>query len=175
MLFTCRKPTTLWKRWKPILNQSKLLLIFSMSETHYSLKEMETCDSFHSNHLLLEFVGNPLLSERDGNFCFRISQSYKWKLVGNPLLSERDGNQINRHLHQNHLASVGNPLLSERDGNKKGSQAAPRSIVILSETHYSLKEMETFQALPKLFQYFFSRKPTTLWKRWKLISLSNLW
>jgi len=39
---------------------------------------------------------------------------------------------------------VGNPLLSERDGNLTFSVAHAALSGTRSETHYSLKEMETF-------------------------------
>jgi len=45
---------------------------FIMSETHYSLKEMETSVAFVSVHTAAFAVGNPLLSERDGNFIILI-------------------------------------------------------------------------------------------------------
>jgi len=117
---------------------------FIMSETHYSLKEMETLPL--GTHLLgdLALVGNPLLSERDGNFCsFRIS-SYccfcgrkpttlwkRWKLHYTHLL-------LIQYLHL-----VGNPLLSERDGNSSLHVGTSNTNSTVSETHYSLKEMET--------------------------------
>jgi len=50
----------------------------------------------HTNHLIwrqhARFVGNPLLSERDGNLLFRLLTYSIIFIVGNPLLSERDGN-----------------------------------------------------------------------------------
>jgi len=42
------------------------------------------------------------------------------------------------------LINVGNPLLSERDGNNVPVNPSMESLSFLSETHYSLKEMETF-------------------------------
>ena len=67
----------------------------SMSETHYSLKEMET-------HMLHQYS---------------VSQ----------------------------LFVVGNPLLSERDGNCDYVVYVIVVFIVVSETHYSLKEMETVQ------------------------------
>ncbi len=63
------------------------------SETHYSLKEMETPTS-------------------------------------------KTGTDFNK-------SNVGNPLLSERDGNSPKRSKVPWISFIMSETHYSLKEMET--------------------------------
>jgi len=62
------------------------------SETHYSLKEMET--RLGRVHLAKYsyLVGNPLLSERDGNSSSLTQSSILNFFVGNPLLSERDGN-----------------------------------------------------------------------------------
>jgi len=37
-------------------------------------------------------VGNPLLSERDGNILPAVFRTHPDTCVGNPLLSERDGN-----------------------------------------------------------------------------------
>jgi len=65
----------------------------SQSETHYSLKEMETVE---------------LQAKYHGTLCY-----------------------------------VGNPLLSERDGNFQTSVSLDRTMPAKSETHYSLKEMET--------------------------------
>jgi len=48
----------------------QVLFIRSMlSETHYSLKEMETLKGLRPFLLNLLIVRNPLLSERDGNNC----------------------------------------------------------------------------------------------------------
>jgi len=51
---------------------------------------------------------------------------------------------IKNELNRNWLADlVGNPLLSERDGNLKVPSGSKMSLTSGSETHYSLKEMET--------------------------------
>jgi len=172
-LSTGRKPTTLWKRWKH----------------RRKAPQRPQWDSI---------VGNPLLSERDGNpqehylpllgYHFRRKPTTLWKrwkpllllfvplkhckTVGNPLLSERDGNlkcKVSRPFWKLH---VGNPLLSERDGNSSNRRFDVSSSKNLSETHYSLKEMETtVKALLTNTLNLFCRKPTTLWKRWKPISL----
>jgi len=90
--------------------------------------------------------------------------------VGNPLLSERDGNNKGEPLCWNNVFWVGNPLLSERDGNCKLNRNAYFWVEWWSETHYSLKEMETqSHSWYTSFCLELSRKPTTLWKRWKLI------
>jgi len=62
--------------------------------------------------------------------------------VRNPLLSERDGNYNTCSFVNLTNLSVRNPLLSERDGNLnlKVNISFP---VLLSEIHYSLKEMGT--------------------------------
>ena len=164
-----RKPTTLWKRWKRAVdsynypwwwyNVGNLLLserdgnatslgfiisaVCSPSETYYSLKEMETLYFLSSRSAFITLVGNPLLSERDGNkllLLYRLHKTHKcrkpttlwkrWKqrsskpvhgkfviLVGNPLLSERDGNFLCTHSWRRGYRIVGNLLLSERDGN----------------------------------------------------------
>jgi len=88
----CRKPTTLWKRWKPFASIPFFLSNATMSETHYSLKEMETFPKFTLHYPIHHHVGNPLLSERDGNSCLPLLLCFQWESVGNPLLSERDGN-----------------------------------------------------------------------------------
>ena len=138
-----RKPTTLWKRWKPVSPCDKPMAKSSMSETHYSLKEMETLEPmtnalpsslncrkpttlwkrwkqapvlagvYHFGYI----VGNPLLSERDGNSSTVMRHEFGISSVGNPLLSERDGNPSTGNLGYKQGIFVGNPLLSERDGN----------------------------------------------------------
>ena len=65
------------------------------------------------------------------------------------------------------LCWVGNPLLSERDGNLDPARSFVNVIKPQSETHYSLKEMETFYRICIIYSCYFCRKPTTLWKRWK--------
>jgi len=124
-LLTGRKPTTLWKRWKPSVFVLLLTFFFLLSETHYSLKEMETILELRKSDNSTQKVGNPLLSERDGNSSLIVSVTkYIWPL---------------------------------------------------SETHYSLKEMET-QLLywPHRWLSYLRRKPTTLWKRWKPLHSRNL-
>jgi len=67
---------------------------FYTSETHYSLKEMETTTCILPQGKVTVCVGNPLLSERDGNeFVRKLFKFLYLLLVGNPLLSERDGNR----------------------------------------------------------------------------------
>jgi len=83
-----------------------------MSETHYSLKEMET--------------------PRDFQECITLQ-----------LL-------------------VRNPLLSERDGNCQGYEAILQRPITRSETHYSLKEMETSSLLLAEKRIHPRRKLTTL-------------
>jgi len=87
-----RKPTTLWKRWKLFIILIIHLNIKNLSETHYSLKEMETSLELYMLYHCTLHVGNPLLSERDGNWCLWTGNYHTIQLVGNPLLSERDGN-----------------------------------------------------------------------------------
>ncbi len=119
------------------------LSLRAKSETHYSLKEMETLLDFLSSmfhttqsetHYSLKEMETDLHS-----ITFFISSSP----VGNPLLSERDGNIINHIIPFTISLIVGNPLLSERDGNTPKTAATSLPPIPLSETHYSLKEMET--------------------------------
>jgi len=63
--------------------------------------------------------------------------------VRNPLLSERDGNFQDTNLCFFFQFPVRNPLLSERDGNPNLSLGGNTITFEKSETHYSLKEMET--------------------------------
>ncbi len=93
---TGRKPTTLWKRWKPFWWYSQIFSTTWLSETHYSLKEMETSFFPKLVDLFRCHVGNPLLSERDGNLNSCCATSSFSITVGNPLLSVRDGN-LNVH------------------------------------------------------------------------------
>jgi len=86
-------------------------------------------------------VGNPLLSERDGNLITNKFPVFD-VTVGNPLLSERDGNSVlPPSAYPCPKLIVGNPLLSERDGNILAESTF--NPAFQSETHYSLKEMET--------------------------------
>jgi len=66
-LSVCRKPTTLWKRWKLCCEFRNIRSSHRKSETHYSLKEMETFLGAADSYYRSWWVGNPLLSERDGN------------------------------------------------------------------------------------------------------------
>ena len=121
----CRKPTTLWKRWK-----------------------LFNCNA--------PWVWN--------FFCRKPTTLWKrWK----PVLSED-------HVDEPEV-NVGNPLLSERDGNRASGVTCEPCQTTKSETHYSLKEMETeLLTLTTLPDGGIGRKPTTLWKRWKLLFIA-LW
>jgi len=189
-----RKPTTLWKRWKRRSFKISFFSISSSSETHYSLKEMETPVVRNSLGEASKSVGNPLLSERDGNIitfqhlnkcCSSLSETHyslKEMETTSPKRSKIPSSK-----------SVGNPLLSERDGNCTVKPLCFKPALNMSETHYSLKEMETQQPkrcwqtpwifvgnpllserdgnltsnVPSSSSSSLSRKPTTLWKRWK--------
>jgi len=54
---------------------------------------METTTSYSESRGTTFSVGNPLLSERDGNYA-SLGLSTYFLFVGNPLLSERDGNYL---------------------------------------------------------------------------------
>ncbi len=55
------------KEMETITVHDKIQKLRFLSETHYSLKEMETLMHELGIETVLEVVGNPLLSERDGN------------------------------------------------------------------------------------------------------------
>jgi len=55
------------KEMETFLSSFGRTLLYRLSETHYSLKEMETTSKLLKNCFHVTFVGNPLLSERDGN------------------------------------------------------------------------------------------------------------
>ncbi len=167
---TSQKPTTLWKRWKPYDDCRNRQYRWKMSETHYSLKEMETSSGFFQMNLpchksethyslkemetiavqfLLVTSITPgqkpttlwkrwkLIRKYLSKLCLCLCQKpttlwKRWKLsrlrshltktnneVGNPLLSERDGNKFFMCLLAQGTCQVGNPLLSERDGSKR--------------------------------------------------------
>ncbi len=167
-----------------------------LSETHYSLKEMETCICHIRIVSGVILVGNPLLSERDGNST--ISTPLPVLLgpsVGNPLLSERDGNwpivYYSSHLSNPsrkpttlwkrwkrsppsyrmiiYYSQVGNPLLSERDGNfKNGSLGAPINLHVGNPLLSERDGNHKWEETRIHYSASFGRKPTTLWKRWKL-------
>ncbi len=80
------------KEMETIVCTVKQLFKPFVSETHYSLKEMETLQSLFVLVLKKAYVGNPLLSERDGNHQMKHNSEILHLEVGNPLLSERDGN-----------------------------------------------------------------------------------
>jgi len=117
LLNNSRKPTTLWKRWKLVFSAINFVSNLSLSETHYSLKEMETRTVLR-------------------------------------------GRKLHRTKSETHysLKEMETPLCE------------PYGYTILhkSETHYSLKEMETRNNKAERSRgNYQSRKPTTLWKRWK--------
>jgi len=119
-VFISRKPTTLWKRWKPSFSLTSSPYSSLVSETHYSLKEMET-----NFNILCEFV---FISRKPTTLWKRWKPSFS--LTSSPYSS------------------------------------------LVSETHYSLKEMETRINFPiHRFAFNHRRKPTTLWKRWKLFTV----
>ena len=120
-LLQSRKPTTLWKRWKLVLSLKNVLNRDVVSETHYSLKEMETF-----------FLNTPLVL---------------WKgIVGNPLLSERDGNRTIYHLSFQGYLYCRKPTTLWKRWKPVRNVKTLHKFLPRSETHYSLKEMETIEA-----------------------------
>jgi len=95
-----------------------------MSETHYSLKEMETMN----------------LKSIDPASDSKMSETHY-------SLKEMETFFLPRCLQQTGSIIVRNPLLSERDGNYIYIVQVLFIRSMLSETHYSLKEMETFLLL----------------------------
>ena len=73
----------------------------------------------------------------------------KQRKVGNLLLSERDGNAAFSCFVFIQYRTVGNLLLSERDGNNSFLYHMVHFLEQLSETYYSLKEMETWYPLTR--------------------------
>ena len=195
----CRKPTTLWKRWKREHGNPHPHSILIMSETYYSLKEMETTiDSENSTGFNIAIVGNLLLSERDGNsvLCW-------W--TPHTCSPRRKPTTLWKRWKPNHIFS---DILLTPSCRKPTTLWKRWKLVHFckplscfdysSETYYSLKEMETslsWQTKPfgqslvgnlllserdgnlnpsidlKL-KTLTSRKPTTLWKRWKQICIA---
>ncbi len=87
--------------------------------------------------------------------------------VGNLLLSERDGNLLKwRNPCRNELC-VGNLLLSERDGNKSIDPASDSKIFTRRKPTTLWKRWKLMPYTKSSFGSFTCRKPTTLWKRWK--------
>jgi len=138
-----RKPTTLWKRWKLGKFPGEHFLQYPRSETHYSLKEMETsfltpCSPFgdypsETHYSLKEMETQSAVVEEFYKSVWRRKPTTLWK---------RWKRVRAWHSRSTENSRVGNPLLSERDGNSWGTT----SFVV------HLKSC---------------RKPTTLWKRWK--------
>jgi len=105
---------------------------------------METLVQCPSPLLLESTVGNPLLSERDGN----LFQGLKDPIANfNKSETHYSLKEMETLQHTTHaflvLSIVGNPLLSERDGNVSIITIQQSFYNVSSETHYSLKEMET--------------------------------
>jgi len=139
------------------------------SETHYSLKEMETYCFVPAIERKVCLVRNPLLSERDGNSGYphrllpHLVQSQKpttlwkrWKLklgpifyhfcrylVRNPLLSERDGNVTLIYILSSSNLICQKPTTLWKRWKPSFSTLHDSFTLYTSETHYSLKEMET--------------------------------
>ena len=143
IVHTCQKPTTLWKRWKPQPIENTMDKLYNI-------------------------VRNPLLSERDGNLLnASTAQPFmegsqkpttlwkRWKLAPPSLLTRLGG-----------VRQKPTTLWKRW----KPAKALPTKnfYLFLSETHYSLKEMETTNLAS--LKYLLNppcQKPTTLWKRWK--------
>ncbi len=147
---TSRKPTTLWKRWKLYRAITKTVSYPAKSETHYSLKEMET------NHTVLVkscmvLVGNPLLSERDGNTSESCQNLHCTIRVRNPLLSERDGNSKQQQFPIDFWHDSQKPTTLWKRWKLLG-RFDVIALCTWSETHYSLKEMETSPCHSRLEQ-----------------------
>ena len=166
-----RKPTTLWKRWKPLF----------------------LCFLNNSHHLI--HVGNLLLSERDGNsynfLCTRILLLFRRK----PTTLWKRWKQCSLLMNTSYLLSTSETYYSLKEMETQPYLFRHTTHPFLSETYYSLKEMET-QLEEKRWElvlllvgnlllserdgnsYIFAnhsavsitrRKPTTLWKRWKRV------
>jgi len=89
------------------------------SETHYSLKEMETSQSAADKKLLSFLVRNPLLSERDGNNKFGILEILAESTLSETHYSLKEMETLSKNnLDFFFFEKVRNPLLSERDGNQ---------------------------------------------------------
>ncbi len=142
-----------------------------LSETHYSLKEMETCVEPACLKFLHHIVRNPLLSERDGNFrgnSYWVSLNIpgqkpttlwkRWKPCKSSPIN------INWNISQK-------PTTLWKRWKLEALNAWRVYDELRSETHYSLKEMETPTAFNGIPSTVTSQKPTTLWKRWKLRQL----
>ncbi len=143
LTLTCRKPTTLWKRWKPWCFLSNYNFAFSMSETHYSLKEMETLFCLYRLPLLLLQVGNPLLSERDGNFR---GNSY-WVSLN---ISGRKPTTLWKR-----WKPAPSPVRNVKTLHSRKPTTLWKRWKLVFNSDVSWRWVQ-------------SRKPTTLWKRWKL-------
>ncbi len=139
----CRKPTTLWKRWKP-----------------HALKQIPLVKS--------SIVGNPLLSERDGNASNNSPSPFFAKLCRKPTTLWKRWKLILLHIIIHVFQNLSETHYSLKEMETFSVVTTIPCFSSSSETHYSLKEMETviFDEAPSRFR-FWSRKPTTLWKRWK--------
>ena len=139
-----RKPTTLWKRWKLRTWSSIPSPEIISSETHYSLKEMETFKRFFQFLCCFLTVSETHYSLKE----METSESFlRFFVVG--IVSETH--------------------YSLKEMETAQSQSKYIFSYSLSETHYSLKEMETETRSAKAMSSMLNRrKPTTLWKRWKL-------
>jgi len=92
-----RKPTTLWKRWKLFMKQLHYIPSFTWSETHYSLKEMETNLSGIPLSVIITDCRKPTTLWKRWKHLL-LPQCFLAQIhgVGNPLLSERGGScQVN--------------------------------------------------------------------------------
>jgi len=137
-----RKPTTLWKRWKLTISRRICATLLGCRKPTTLWKRWKL--GFHQllQCSVLCWVGNPLLSERDGN----LDPARSFVNVIKP--------QSETHYSLKEMETL---LI----------YCCKFGIHTLSETYYSLKEMETSGAGSWSHEAKKSRKPTTLWKRWK--------
>ncbi len=142
-----QKPTTLWKRWKPYRPDGRVIWKYLCQKPTTLWKRWKP--HIYSDlpvHTLLH-VRNPLLSERDGNSSSLTQYSGMNSRVRNPLLSERDGNKYLPGKFLNSSSVSRKPTTLWKRWKPIHLSMTRILFSFLSETHYSLKEMETFAVL----------------------------
>jgi len=100
-----------------------------------------------SHSVSISKVRNPLLSERDGNTSAVLTTALLATSLSETHYSLKEMETLHPLVQVGLLPhQVRNPLLSERDGNGRTYPLHPVSSHFMSETHYSLKEMETYSS-----------------------------
>ncbi len=139
-----------------------------MSETHYSLKEMETEQTKPSGTVAAESRKPTTLWKRWKHISFTIRNSSPPTSRKPTTLWKRWKPETGYPKKFFTVVWVGNPLLSERDGNSSIFVMPVNSTLSCRKPTTLWKRWKHVFAIKVVQRHRYGRKPTTLWKRWKL-------